>query len=126
MARHEVVRRVKSYSSLATGHVYQYYFMEMNRVQRGTSRGTEYIYRVSADRQAAYALRVFVEGTAVEDWNRRAGRKLAGTEEYALAKMRLFQAFDELPELAGAPGEEKPQLRVDETNLDALLEALGI
>ena len=126
MARPEAVRRVKNYSSLATGHVYQYYFLETNRVQRGTSRGIEYVYRVSADRQAAYALRIFVEGAAVEDWSRRAGRKLSGTEEYAVAKMRLFQAFDELPELAGAPAEEKPELRVDETNLDALLETLGI
>jgi len=120
------VRRVKNYSSLATGHVYQYYFVQMNRVQRGASWGTEYVYRVSVDRQPAYALRILVEGAAVEAWNGRAGRKLTGTEEYAAAKMRLFQAFDELPELAGAPGEEKPELRVDRTNLDALLDALGV
>jgi hypothetical protein len=116
---------VKSYSA-ATGCVFQYRFFEMNRIQEGAEPGVEYIYMVSAGRQPAHALRVFVERAAVEEWGQRAGRALTGTEEYAAAKMRLFQAFDELPELATEPGDTWPDLRVDRSNLGALLEALDV
>jgi len=125
MSRPDAVRRVKSYSAM-TGYVYQYYFFEANRTRHGLTAGTEYVYMVSAGRQTAHTLKIFVERAAVEEWGQRAGRALTGTEEYAAAKMRLFQAFDELPELATEPGERWPELRVDWTNLDALLESLGI
>ena len=45
-----------------------------------------------------------------------------GTEEYAVAKMRLFQAFDEVEDLATA----RPELLVDESNLEALLARLDL
>ena len=119
------MRRVKSYSA-ATGYVFQYYFFEMNQVRRGTAAGTAYVYMVSGSRQTAHPLSIFVERAAVGDWSRRAGRALTGTEEYAAAKMRLFRAFDELEELATGPRESWPELRVNGTNLDALLEALDV
>jgi len=50
------------------------------------------------------------------------GRELSGTEEYAVAKMRLFQAFDEMDDLAIA----QPELLVDESNLQALLGRLDL
>lgn len=125
MTRPDAVRRVKSHSA-ATGYVFQYYFFEMNQTRRGAAAGSAYVYMVSGSRQTAHPLSIFVERAAVEDWSRRAGRALTGTEEYAAAKMRLFQAFDELEELATEPGERWPELRVDGTNLDALLEALDI
>jgi len=125
MARPDAVRRVKSYSA-ATGYVFQYFFYEVNRTRRGPSEGTEYVYRVTADRGEMHPLRTFVERAAVEKWAKRAGRELTGTEEYAVAKMRLFRAFDELPELATAAADRWPELRVDETNLEELLEALDL
>jgi hypothetical protein len=125
MARPDAVRRVKSYSA-ATGYVFQYFFYEVNRTRRGSSEGTEYVYRVTADRGEMHPLRIFVERVAVGKWTKRAGRELTGTEEYAVAKMRLFQAFDELPELATAAANRWPELRVDETNLEELLEALDL
>ena len=121
MARPEAVRRVKSYSA-ATGFVYQYYFYEVQKARRGLSAGTAYVYMVSVDRQTAFPLRIFVRRSAVEDWARKVGREMSGTEEYAVAKMRLFQAFDEVEDLATT----RPDLLVDESNLETLLAQLDI
>jgi len=121
MARPEAARRVKSYSA-ATGYVYQYFFYEVLKVQRGLSAGTEYVYKVSVDRQTFFPLRIFVRRDAVEQWGRKVGRPMTGTEEYALAKMRLFQAFDEVEDLA----KRQPELVVDESNLETLLERLDL
>ncbi len=121
MARPEAARRVKSYSA-ATGFVYQYYFFEVEKTKRGAAAGTEYVYMVSVDRKTVFPLRVFVRRDAVESWAARVGRPLSGTEEYAIAKMRLFQAFDEIEDINA----KSPDLLVDDSNLDALLSQLDI
>jgi len=121
MPRPEAARRVKSYSA-ATGFVYQYCFFEVEKTKRGAAAGTEYVYMVSVDRKTVFPLRVFVRRDAVESWAGRAGRPLSGTEEYAIAKMRLFQAFDEIEDI----GPSSPDLVIDESNLDALLTQLDI
>ncbi len=125
MARPDAVRRVKSYSA-ATGYVFQYFFYEVNRTRRGLAPGTEYVYMVTVDREKMHPLMIFVERAAVEDFGKRAGRELTGTEEYAVAKMRLLRAFDEVPELAAEAPETWPELRVDKTNIEELLEALDL
>jgi len=112
---------MKSYSA-ATGFVYQYYFYEVKKARRGLSSGTEYIYMVSVDRQRVFPVRIFVNKDASKNWSGRVGRELSGTEEYAVAKMRLFQAFDEIEGLA----EKAPDLVVDDSNLEALLTQLDL
>jgi len=77
---------------------------------------------VSMDRQHVFPLRIFVQQDALEKWSSRTGQKLTGTEEYAVAKMRLFQAFDEIEGLAAKP----PDLIVDSSNLESLLSQLDI
>jgi hypothetical protein len=121
MPRPEALRRVKSYSS-ATGYVYQYYFYEVEKARRGNSPGTDYVYMVSVDRHRVFPLKVFVVKDALEKWSARTGQQLTGTEEYAVAKMRLFQAFDEIEGL----GAKTPDLLVDDANLDALLSQLDL
>ncbi len=121
MAKPEVAHRIKSYSA-ATGYVYQYCFVEVRQARRGFSSGTEYIYIVSVDRQENFPLAVFVKKSAVEKWSQKENRKLSGTEDYAIAKMRLFQAFDEIENLATA----RPDLLVDDSNLASLLEKLDL
>jgi hypothetical protein len=121
MARPEVAHRIKSYPA-ATGFVYQYCFVEVQKARRGVSLGTEYIYVVSVDRKENFPLTVFVKQSAEDKWAKREGRKLSGTEEYAVAKIRLFQAFDEIEDLATT----KPDLFVDDSNLDALLKQLDL
>jgi len=121
MARPEAVRRIKSYSA-ATGYVYQYQFQEVQKTRRGQTPGIEYVYLVSADRKTAFPLSIFVHRSAIESWSRKIGREMTGTEEYAVAKMRLFQAFDEIEDLAAA----RPELSVDDSNLESLLAQLDL
>ena len=121
MSRPEAIRRVKTYSA-ATGYVYQYYFYEVQKTRRGFSAGREYVYMVSLDRRQVFPLRIFVKQSAVDRWGRSAGRQLSGTEEYAIAKLRLFQAFDESQEIEA----KRPDLIIDESNLDNLLSQLDI
>ena len=121
MPRPEAAHRVKSYSA-ATGYVYQYYFYEVEKTKRGRAEGTEYVYMASVDRKHVFPVRIFIAKEALEKWSARTGRAFTGTEEYAVAKMRLFQAFDEIEGLA----EKTPELHVDESNLDALLAELDL
>jgi len=122
MPRPEAAHRVKSYSA-ATGYVYQYYFYEVEKAKRGAAAGTEYVYMASVDRKHVFPVRIFVAKDALEKWSARTGRQFTGTEEYAVAKMRLFQAFDEVESLSSG---KAPDLLVDESNLDALLSQLDL
>jgi len=121
MAKPEAVRRIKSYSA-ESGYVYQYQFQDAHPVQQGNARGNEYVYYVSADRKKMFPVRIFVGQDAIKKWGEATGRALTGTEEYAAAKMRLFQAFDEGEELSAT----SPALVVDESNLNALLQRLDL
>jgi hypothetical protein len=121
MAPAEAVRRIKTYSA-ASGYVYQYRFQDLHPSRRGSGAGREYVYMVSADRKTMFPLKIFVSRDAVESWGKKAGRPLTGTEEYAAAKMRLLQAFDEVEDLA----DSRPDLIVDKTNLEALLARLDL
>jgi hypothetical protein len=121
MSKPEIVRRVKVYSA-ETGCVYQYQFQDVRPVVRGFTAGNEYIYYVSVDRKTMFPLRIFVSCDVVERWGKKVGRSLTGTEEYAVAKMRLFQAFDEVEDIAAA----RSELLVDEANLEALLGRLDV
>ena len=69
-----------------------------------------------------FPLRIFVRRDAVENWAKKNGRALSGTEEYAIAKMRLFQAFDEVEGLSAA----HTDLVVDVSNLETLFSQLNL
>ncbi len=128
MPRPDAVRRVKSYSA-ADGYVYQYYFFEGNRAQRGGSPGGEFTYVVTvvtADRRATFSFKIFVMQSALDAWAKQNGRPLSSSEEYAVAKMRLFQAFDEGSVQAPPEGQPAREVVVDESNLENLLVRLGI
>lgn len=120
-AKPETVRRIKSYSA-ATGYVYQYQFQDAHPAPGDTNRGNEYVYYVSADRKTMFPVRILVDRTAIDNWTRQTGRALTGTEEYAIAKMRLFQAFDEIEDFAAS----QPSLAADESNLAELIERLDL
>jgi hypothetical protein len=125
MAKPEAVRRIKSYSA-ANGYVYQYYFYELNRIAVDGRAAGEFVYAISADRGTSFGLRILVMHTAPESWAALNGRALTASEEYAVAKMRLFQAFDEgVVPLTGEMAREV-QLVVDESNLEELLKMLNI
>ena len=125
MTKPEAVRRIKSYSA-ANGYVYQYCFYELNRVLLDGQTAGEYIYAISADRAKSFGLRIFVMQTALEAWARANGRALTSSEEYAVAKMRLFQAFDDSDAPLTAETAAETRLVVDESNLEAMLRLLNI
>ncbi|MGD0545480.1 MAG: hypothetical protein ABSB65_13800 [Candidatus Acidiferrales bacterium] len=121
MTKSETVRRIKAYSA-ETGYVYQYQFQAVHPAEKEGVPGNEFIYYVSADRKTMFPVRIFVPRDALDNWTKETGRVLTGTEEYAVAKMRLFQALDEVEDFAT----KRPDLVVDESNLPALLERLDL
>jgi hypothetical protein len=78
-------QREKSYSS-STGAVYQYIFKGM--------AGKSHVFDVSADRSSSFEVRIELPAEALERCAARMGSPLRWNEEYALAKLCLFQAFD--------------------------------
>jgi hypothetical protein len=125
MARPEGVRRVKSYSA-ANGYVYQYCFYEGSRVTYEGQPAGEFIYAVSADRQTTFPLRIIVRQSALFAWAQSNGRPLTSSEEYAVAKIRLLQAFDEGSVPLSGDSTRHVVFLVDESNLELLLEQLNI
>jgi hypothetical protein len=107
------VRRMKTYSA-QSGYVYQYYYEG--------HRGATFVFSVSADRKTWSAVTVAVRDRALESWEQAHARELSDTERYAVAKMALFQAFDEPPTPAGmrAPVEVRP------ADVEAIIETLGL
>ncbi len=125
MARPDAVRRVKSYSA-ANGYVYQYCFYEVNRVLHNEGPAGQFIYAISADRKTAFPISILVLQGALEAWAQTNGRALNSSEEYAIAKMRLFQAFDEGDVPITAEAAAQAHLVVDDSNLETLLQQLHI
>jgi hypothetical protein len=115
------VRRQKTYSG-QSGYVYQYYYEGRRPYRRDRDKGTEYVFDVSADRKTSDPVSVLVSDAALDDWESRHGRTLHGSERYAIAKMALFQAFDERPD----PSSMQAPVRVRAADVEAILIRLGI
>ena len=116
-------RRYKNYAA-ETGIVYRYFFDSRRSVVRpsGLGPGSDYVFVLAADQGPPFELRVFVSQRGTDAWGAAHARELSPSEQYALAKMRLFRAFDELENLR----EESLGLVVDETNVEELLAALDL
>ncbi len=115
------IRRQKTYSG-QSGYVYQYYYEGHRPYKRDRNTGTEYVFDVSADRKTSLAVSVLLSAAALEDWQGRHGRTLHASERYAVAKMALFQAFDERPN----PGAMSADIKVRGADVEAILIGLGI
>jgi hypothetical protein len=118
-----VARRYKVYAA-ETGTAYQYFFANSQRVKRpeGQGVGNDYIFVVTPDQRPPFILRVFISERALEAWRQAHGRALDSNEMYAVAKMRLFRAFDELDCLRA----DALNLLVDEGNVEDLLGPLDL
>jgi len=114
------IRRMKTYTG-GQGYVYQYYFVG-KRPAPGTAAATEYIFDVTSDRKTTFAVSVLVEQSALRSWTETHGRAPTEAEEYAAAKMRLFQAFDEVDDMM-AKGRN---LVVDPSSLESAFSTLGV
>ncbi len=117
------VRRMKSYTG-ETGFVYQYYFVGQREAlpEDPAAPATEFIFDVTADRKTVFSASVFLKPEALGAWARAHGRELNPTEQYAVAKMRLFRAFDSVENLP----QQGRRLRVDPADIEGLLEGLDL
>ena len=113
------VRRQKTYSA-QSGYVYQYFYQGQRPSSPGP--GTEFVFDVSSDRKTSTPVSVFVSAEALEDWQSEMGRILSSAERYAIAKMALFQAFDE----RATPEQMGEAVRVTPAAVRAILETLNI
>lgn len=118
-----MARRYKSYTG-ETGVSYRYFLDSRRRVSRpeGQGEGSDFDFVVLGDQHSPYVLRVFVSRRALRAWQETHGRELDLNEQYALAKMCLFRAFDEIEDLR----EQWLNLVVDETNVLDLLAPLDL
>jgi hypothetical protein len=115
------VRRLKNYSA-QTGYVYLYYYQGHRPFRNAAAIGTEFVFNISADRKDWVPLGVRVGDAAVRAWERAHARELSATERYAIAKVSLFQAFDERP----TPAQMKDDVNIREADVEAILETLGL
>jgi len=117
------VRRLKTYTG-SQGYVYQYYFVGKRPAPADSpeSVATEYVFDVTSDRRATYAVSVFLSRQVVDAWGEAHGRTLTESEQYAAVKLRLFRAFDELENVQ----ETGRRLGIDLPFLEGSLTALGV
>ena len=117
------VRRIKTYTA-QTGYVYQYYFVGKRAalVSAPEAPATEYIFDVTSDRKTVYAVSVFVLPDALATWMASRGRALGDSEQYAAVKLRLMQAFDEIPDMMSAGR----SLSVTGDDVVKLLSSIGV
>ncbi len=115
------VRRLKTYSG-QSGYVYQYYYNGHRAFEASGDRGTEFVFQVSADRKSWEDISVLVSATAVQAWQQAHDRELTPTELYAVAKMSLFQAFDERVQ----PSQLRGAIWVRNADLDGIIETLDL
>jgi hypothetical protein len=117
------VRRVKTYTA-QTGYVYEYYFVGKRPAlpDEPLAPATEYIFDVSSDRKSIYAVSIFLSADAVPRFSSEHGRALSEPEQYASAKLRLLQAFDEIPDML----QNGRRLLIDAESLAQLLASVGV
>ena len=115
------VRRMKTYSA-QSGYVYQYYYEGHRDYSSSGDRGVEFVFTVSPDRKTWHETQVLVSDAAIEAWQQAHARELNLTERYAVAKIALFQAFDERSD----PARLRDQIRVRHADVDGIIETLGL
>jgi hypothetical protein len=115
------VRRLKTYSA-QSGYAYQYYYEGHRPFRSGGESGTEFVFSVSADRKSWQAASVLLGDGAVRAWQAAHQRELSSTEQYAIAKMSLFQAFDD----RASPAQMKDEVRVRNADVEAIMETLDL
>lgn len=107
--------RVKTYSA-DSGYVYQYIYKGRR------PECNEYVFEVTSGLKQYFPATVVVPEEVLRNWAQAHGRELTATERYAVAKMALFQAFDE----RAKPEQMNQTVHVRNADLEAILERLGI
>lgn len=113
---------MKTYTG-TTGYVYQYYFVgERTALESDPDApAIEFIFDITPDRKTMYATSVFLKQEGLDAWAEKHGRPLTDPEQYAAAKLRLFQAFDEVKNIR-----EHLRLVIDASNIAEILSSLDL
>lgn len=88
------VPRTKTYSA-DTGYVYQYVYKGYRRFTE-PAPGTDYVFAVSRDRSVVFPATIRLTVSALTSCAEISEREILLAEQYALAKMTLFAAFDRI------------------------------
>jgi hypothetical protein len=115
------VRRMKTYSA-QSGYVYQYCYEGQRPLPRAGESGIEFVFALSSDRKTWSNTRVLVPDQALSNWEIAHERGLSATERYAIAKLALFQAFDERE----TPALVKADILVRSADVEAIIDTLGL
>jgi hypothetical protein len=115
------VRRQKTHSG-ESGYVYQYFYEGQRVAAREGAPGTQFVFNVSADRKTSFPVSIFIADAALAGWQREHTRELSATERYAVAKLALFQAFDQRAE----PAAMSEEVRVAAGDVESFLATLDI
>jgi len=115
------IRRMKTYSA-QSGYVYQYYFEGRRELHSPADTGLEFVFTISADRKTWTPASVLVTRAALSAWENSHGREFSSTEHYAIAKLALFQAFDE----RSSPSEMAAEIRVQPADVEAIVDTLDL
>jgi hypothetical protein len=115
------VRRQKTYSA-ESGYVYQYFYEGQRAARRDGVPGIQFVFNVTSDRKREFPVSVFVSGEALDGWQQSHGRELGSTERYAVAKLSLFQAFDQ----RATPEALSEEVRVQPAEVESILATLDI
>jgi hypothetical protein len=116
-----ILRRVKTYSA-QSGYVYQYFYQGWRGFRATGAAGVEYVFSASADRKSYHPVSVRIGNAVIEEWETEHARALSATERYAVAKLALFQAFDE----RASPAAMHEEIRVRRADLDSIATTLGL
>lgn len=113
--------RLKTYSA-QTGYVYQYLYRGNREMRHQAESATEYAFDVAAGSESGLRVSVVMPAPSLEPSETARGRPLADNERYAIAKLALFQAFDERPE----PAAMRDEVVVRASDAAAILSTLGL
>ncbi len=113
--------RLKTYSA-QSGYVYQYFFKGRREARSGGEPGVEFVFSVSPGGNKWTPVSVFIPDPAVEGWQAAHSRELGANERYAIAKIALFQAFDERL----TPAQMHEEVRVRATDIEAIADNLDL
>lgn len=112
---------MKTYSA-QSGYVYQYFYEGHRPYTAGAESGVEHVFSISSDRKSWHNTAVCLADDAVRGWEEAHARTLNSTERYAVAKLALFQAFDDRLE----PRLMKEDVRVRLADVEGIVETLGL
>ncbi len=114
-------RRIKTYAA-QSGYVYEYFFLGRREIRYQGADAIEFVFEVSAGPGTGLHVSVILPMPSLEPTEAFWGRKLADNEHYAVAKMALFQAFDERL----APADMRDHVIVRAADAAAILATLGL